>query len=480
MNHATSRVWNPHEAETPFMHRGRVVRRAVVMGLGRFGGGVGVAAWLAARGVRVVVTDRAAGATLTESVRALDARTAGNPVEYRLGEHRAEDFASCDLLVANPGIPRPWENEWLLAAARSGAMVTTEIALAAGALPSRARTVAVTGTAGKSTTTTMIARGLAAGGVRVVVGGNIGGSLLDELEAITPEAWVVLELSSAMLWWLHEGMGEAVSSGAPGFSPHVAVVTNFFPNHLDWHGSAEHYEASKRSLLSHQRAGDAAVLGKGVAHWATAPGVRRVEARVWERAHAAPGAHNRDNAALALAACAACVGEAESAARAIGAFEGLEHRLSRVGRFRTAGGAVVLAVNDSKCSTPEGVRLALDALGGAQPVRLIAGGADKGVPLDAIAALAPRVERVYAIGATGAALASSITGAALCGTLERAVEQALADARDGDALLLSPGCASWDQFVNFEARGRAFAEALRAHAKAIDAGEGAGAGGGAR
>ncbi len=431
------------------------------MGLGRFGGGIGVAAWLAEQGVAVTVTDRASPESLGDSVRALDGRVGKGRVRYRLGEHRLEDIEGCELLVVNPAVARPAENEWIACAQRAGASITTEIVLAIDRLPARGRVVGVTGTAGKSTTSTMIARGLETAH-RVVLGGNLGGSLLDTLASIDSETWVVLELSSAMLWWINEGIDDG--SRAPendGWSPGVAVVTNFFANHLDWHGSADAYARAKQSLFAHQRPGDTALLGGGV-EWATPTGVCRVRPCEW--AHSgplAPGAHNRVNAALALTACEACGVDIGKAATAVGAFAGLPHRLERLGAFEVKEDIRVVAINDSKCSTPEGAALAVDALAGEGRIRLIAGGADKGVPLGAFAAIADRVARVYTIGTTGTSIAAIARGACMCGTLERAVNAAIDDASDGDVVLLSPGCASWDQFVNFEARGEAFARSIR-------------------
>lgn len=421
-------------------------RRVTVMGLGRFGGGVGVVRWLAASGAEVLVTDALPAERLGGSVAALADLVEAGLVRLRLGEHREEDFDRCDVLVANPAVPRPWENRFIRRAADSGAVLTTEIGLVIERLPNRRRVIGVTGSAGKSTTAALVAEGLRACGVRTHLGGNIGGSLLGEVDRIGPEDAVVLELSSAMLHWIE------------GWSPGVALVTNLAPNHLDWHGSFEHYAASKERLTAGQRPGDAAVLGPGLGAWPTAPGVRarRVEPGACVEGMAIPGRHNGLNAAMALEAVLALTpgANADAPAGAMRAFCGLPHRLCLLGE---RGG--LRWYDDSKSTTPESTALALAAFAERDElgrVHLIAGGYDKGADLSPIARRAPELRGLWCIGATGPALADA-AGAHIAGTLERAVREIERAARPGDIVLLSPGCASWDQFDNFEQRGRAFA-----------------------
>lgn len=434
-------------------------RRVTVMGLGRFGGGVGVVRWLAANGARVLVTDLDRAERLVKSIRQVEDLVAAGSVRLRLGGHARGDFVDTDLVVANPAVARPWENEFLRAAEGAGVEVTTEIALALAGLPARARTIGVTGSVGKSTTTAMIGHALERLGNRVAVGGNLGGSILARERAITGEDWVVLELSSAQLYWLERTLR---------WSPAIAVVTAFAENHLDWHGSVEHYRESKGAILRHQGTGEVAVFGPGLDDWQARckPGVTicAVGAEDFVGPLAVPGRHNRVNAAVAAEVCRAALGDVtrERVKKALAGFAGLDHRLQLV-EVR----AGVRYYNDSKSTTPESLRTAVEAVCDLPEVKesrvhLIAGGYDKKGDLAGIAALGGRLAGLYTIGTTGPKIAAMASGRAMpCETLARAMEAIRARARGGDVVLLSPGCASWDQFTNFEERGEEFCRLVR-------------------
>lgn len=436
-------------------------RRVLIMGLGRFGGGVGVARYFAQEGARVLITDLAPAEDLSDSLAQLDDLIRSGQVDFRLGAHDEQDFITCDLVITNPAVPHPWSNRYLQAAEEAGVPIATEIGLLIDSLPDPRQTVAVTGTAGKSTTTAMIGRalGTACPDNCIHVGGNIGGSLLGR--PIEAEDWVVLELSSAMLYWLQRSAESGVHRS---FAPHVAVVTNYACNHVDWHQSESHYRESKQAIHAFQTGADHALLGELPTDWARSIAEARIHApdlaerieRVTE-AMVLPGSHNARNAVLAaLAARLALQGDSKDDASldallaAASSFEGLPHRLQLVCRQNGK-----LAYNDSKSTTPQATALAVESFPSPESLHLIVGGYDKKIDLAPLLAACRRCAAVYPIGAVGPALAE-LLGEAPCGTLESAVAAATKAMGNGDILLLSPGCASWDQFLNYEERGEAF------------------------
>jgi UDP-N-acetylmuramoylalanine--D-glutamate ligase len=321
--------------------------------------------------------------------------------------------------------------------------------------------IGVTGSNGKSTTATMLAEILSAAGRPTWLGGNIGGSLLDRLETMSVDDWVVLELSSFQLAHMNDA--------APPVE--IAVVTNCTPNHLDWHASFADYAAAKRRLLSHR--GRLAILNPhdpvSIA-WKQeiAAEVRTCWPLDAVGELAIDGLHNRQNAALAAAAAEAA-GVSESIIRAaLRSFRGLAHRLQFVGSVEGR-----RFYDDSKATSPSASIAALAALEG--PLWLVAGGVSKNAPLDQWAAhVADRACGAAVFGAAGGALAESLrTMRADYNLLQR---ESLADALEwcwrrsqpGDAILLSPACASFDQFRDFQARGDAFCKWVKALAARIE------------
>ena len=427
-------------------------KRVVVMGLGRFGGGVGATRYLVGQGARVLVTDMAPQETLRPSL----ADVADLPLEYRLGEHRESDFTSSDLIVVSPAVDRR-DNHFLRAAASAGVAITSEIRLLTSRLPNRDRTIGVTGTAGKSTVTSMVGHVLGkklsdGRNRRVHVGGNLGGSLLTTLDQIRPDHWVVLELSSFML----EGLAE------DRWSPHIAVVTNIMPNPLDRHRTFEEYVQAKQAILRHQNDRDIAFLGDTVQGWPTAGRTRAVATPSDRQLPLLiPGVHNQCNAHMALSVCREILESQDDFTGALEDFAGLPHRLQLVAEHGN-----VRYFNDSKSTTPESAMLALRSFPSGI-IHVILGGYDKHSDLNPLTQLAvERCRVVYTVGATGEPIASACERAGgravvvRCGTVENAVSQSVGRVHRGDVVLFSPACASWDQFENFEAHGSAFVDAV--------------------
>jgi len=459
-------------------------RNVLVMGLGLAGGGVAATRWLIREGAHVTVTDLRPAADLRESIEALK----DFPVTFRLGGHREEDFRSADLVVRSPAVPP--DRPFLHAAIDAGVPIDTEMNLFWKRC--RAPILAVTGSNGKTTTTALCGEALRRlapvlpGSPRVWVGGNIGIPLIEEAESIAPTDLVVLELSSFQL--------EDLSSLRR--SPHIAVVMNLTPNHLDRHGTMAAYAGAKRQIVCDQGPEDTAVLNADdpvVWGWSAgcrarvraftlqAPGPEQVgregeilRAEVGGRSfhldvtgRRLPGAFNLQNMVAAAAATWEAAGRrvpdawAAAAAPAFRDFRGVEHRLEFVVE---AGG--VAYYNDSIATNPESTLAALDALRG--PFILIAGGYDKKLPFDALGrAIAGKVRDCILIGQTADAIEAAVHAAggpariSRAASLADAVARAAALAQPGDTVLLSPACASFDQFRNFAERGRSFKDEVR-------------------
>ena len=448
--------------------------RVVVMGLGRFGGGVGVSRWLCQQGCHVVVTDMEPAEKLTESV----AQLAGTGCELALGGHDVAILQHADLLVVNPAVDKD-KSEFVQAALRRSVPITTEINLFVQRCC--AAIVGITGSVGKSTTTAMICQALTAclAGTpprRCWMGGNIGHSLLTDLPNIAAEDIVVLELSSFML----------EDTPAIGWSPHVAVVTNVVPNHLDRHGTLANYAAIKKNILRFQTPADVAILNgedATVCSWlAHAPGRTRVY-RVGgsEKLNLlVPGDHNQSNAQAALAVVEALgfSDQRSAAMAALGRFSGLPHRLQLVHTHAARSGHEVCWYNDSKATTPAATLTALQAFPEKSFICIV-GGYDKHLDLAELSTiLARRCAAVLGIGATGPKIIDLAAQTGLlpknrlvyAQTLAAAVEQARLwlDSSDPDFadiknVVLSPGCASYDQFPNYEKRGEIFTTLAQQH-----------------
>jgi UDP-N-acetylmuramoylalanine--D-glutamate ligase len=328
------------------------------------------------------------------------------------------------VVVKSPGVPG--EAPLVAAARERGIPVWSEIELGYRLLPD-AKFIGVTGTNGKTTTTELLGAIVRAAGRNVAVAGNVG----TPLTSVRSADWVVCELSSFQLEDVHE------------LSCDVAVLLNLEPDHVDRHGSFEAYRDAKLRIFERSRA---QVVPRGL-------GLPGIEFAADDELPAEPlirGTHNRENAAAATAAARAVGIADEHIAAALRTFPGVPHRLELVGERDG-----VRYVNDSKATNVSAALRALAAYAG-DPVHLILGGSPKGEDFAPLAAaIGPNVKSVHLIGEEAERLAEVIDGHR-DGTLEAAVEHAAQLAEPGDVVLLSPACASYDQFTNFEERGDAF------------------------
>jgi UDP-N-acetylmuramoylalanine--D-glutamate ligase len=423
-------------------------KRVTVMGLGRHGGGVAAARWLAEQGCRVTVTDLATADSLAESLEKLRDVAIDR---FVLGRHEEADFLSADVVVVNPAVRSG--HPLVSAAAARGVTITSEIELFLERCP--AMVIGVTGTTGKSTTATMLYEMLRADGRCAWLGGNIGVSLLGGLKQITSGDVVVLELSSFQLAHLSDRV----------LLPTVAVVTNCSPNHLDWHGTWEAYVASKQRLLAPLR-NSIAVLNTEdveVARWAakTRRTVLDVVGLEMVRSLKLRGEHNRQNAQLA-ATIAWHLGVTDAAIeQALENFEGLPHRLEFVSEVD--GRAFV---NDSKATSPSATVAALKAM--ERPTWLLAGGVNSAADfVSLVRSITQLAKGTTFYGATAKVL-SDLTATVSpefptnsASTLNEALDWAFHRSQPGETILLSPACASFDQYRDFEHRGHAFVEQVR-------------------
>lgn len=441
-------------------------QRALVIGLAREG--VDLARFLSAHGARVTVTDVKSREALAESIAALD----GAAVTFRLGGHALEDVDGADVVYASPGVPP--ENVLLQRALERGVRVSSLVELFFALCP--APIVGITGSAGKSTTTSLLGQMFTDAGRDVFVGGNIGRPLLGKLEAMTQHSWVVMELSSFQLEPLR-------------VSPHVALITNVTPNHLDRHPSMEAYWAAKGQILAHQAASDWAVLNaddewsrryqalgrtlrfslEGVVEGAYVAGTGEGSQVMLLGEPLLPtseiplrGRHNVANVLAAVATAHAANIPREAMASAIRTFQGVAHRLQTVAQRNG-----VTFVDDSIATAPERSIAALRAYE-REPLVLIAGGRDKHLPMREWAELiARRVKHVVLLGEMSELVAQALREAApeyramsWAASMDEAVLQAANAAVEGDVVLLSPGGTSYDMYLDFEARGKDFARAV--------------------
>ena len=407
------------------------MKRALVLGLARSGEAAALA--LRSEGVEVVGYDRDTGLDP-----ALVGRLETAGVEVHLGEEDDALLRGIDAVIKSPGIPG--DRPLVVEARARGVPVSSEIELGVRLLENPL--IGITGTNGKTTTTALLGAMFVAAGRSVEVAGNIGRPLTSLSGRIADDAWIVCELSSFQL--------EDVET----LRPRVAVLLNLEPDHIDRHGTFDAYRDAKLRLFARQTAEDVAVVPLG---FAAVPGEgRRVEFSSGDSLPAEPripGVHNRENAAAAVAAARAVGLTAEAIAEALRTFPGVEHRIEEL---RQVGG--VRFVNDSKATNVAAARRAIASFDA--PLHVILGGLGKHESYEPLAAGLSANDRAYLIGAAadeiGVALGQAGIPFEQSGDLATALRSAVAAARPGDVVLLSPACASFDQFESYERRGDEF------------------------
>jgi UDP-N-acetylmuramoylalanine--D-glutamate ligase len=442
-------------------------KRVLVVGLGK--SGVASALFMQAKGARVTVSDAKPQDQLGQEIPLL----LDHGIAVETGGHGERTFRGQDLIVVSPGVPV--DSAALVQARSLGESVIGEIELASRFLPKNI--VAITGSNGKTTTTSLAGEIIAGGGFSALVGGNIGTPAISLVEQATEQTVVVLEVSSFQL--------ETIET----FRPKISVVLNVTPDHLDRHGTFAAYTDAKARIFENQQAEDFAVLNaddptcvelalrtKAEICWFSRK--KEVENGAYVRdgrvlfldkkgqreimlASEIPlkGAHNVENtlAAICVGALTGC--KPELIRKAVQNFKAVEHRLEYVATVRG-----VEYYNDSKATNVDATIKALESF--PANIHLILGGKDKDSDYTQLNnLLRERVKRVYTIGSAAGKIESQIKEAAAidhAGTLESAVNHAAAAAKPGDIVLLAPACASFDQFQNYEHRGKTFKELVQA------------------
>ena len=405
--------------------------KALVVGLARSGRAAVDA--LVAQHADVVAYDRST-----------DVDVGGLVADVRLGAWDDAALDGVDLVVKSPGVPDT--SEPVTAARSRGITVISEIELGVRLLTNPL--VGITGTNGKTTTTALLGAMFDAAGLPVEVAGNIGRPLTSLVGLAGPDAWVVCELSSFQL--------EDVDT----LHPRIAMLLNLEPDHLDRHGSFEAYSAAKLRIFENQGADDVAIVPRG---FGPVPGAaRRVEFDgdvALPAEPLIPGAHNRENAAAAVAAARAAGLGDEPIAQALRTFPGVEHRIEEVAAI-----AGVRYVNDSKATNVAAALRALASFPGARKL-VILGGRGKAEPYAPLAEAFAPGDHAYVIGEATEAIVPALEDAGVrfdrSGDLATAVAAAAAEAHVGDVVLLSPACASFDQFTSYEHRGEEFGKLVR-------------------
>jgi UDP-N-acetylmuramoylalanine--D-glutamate ligase len=438
-------------------------KKVLVVGLGK--SGLAAALFLRRRGAQVTVSDVRSAEALAKDIPAL----LEEGINVEAGGHGLLTFRRQDLIVVSPGVPL--DTPELVQVKAFGLRVIGELELAARFL--KGKILAITGSNGKTTTTALVGEILKAAGFPTLVGGNIGVPVVALIDESTDETWSVLEVSSFQL------------ESTEQFHPSIAVILNITPDHLDRHGSFENYALAKERIFAAQNESDCVVLNADNARAAAAAARSAATIHWFSLEHSVgagawvedgfvtyraakdastekimplggiplKGEHNVENVLAAVCATRMAGASADAIRQAIESFRAVEHRLEFVA---TVNG--VDFYNDSKATNVDATAKAVAAF--PSGIHLILGGKDKNSDYTMLTSLLrARARAVYTIGSAAAKIESHLRGVVSihsCETLDKAVTAAAAAARPGDVVLLAPACSSFDQFENYEHRGRVF------------------------
>ena len=440
-------------------------KSVVVVGMAR--SGLSAADFLNKRGARVKVSESRPRKAMESEIRFLE----GQEIDYEVGGHLEETFLNADLIVVSPGVPL--EIPPLQQAIQAGKEIISELELAWRFL--KGKVIAITGTNGKTTTTTLIGEILKANGSNVQVGGNIGVALTSLIETSSSDTWNVVEASSFQL------------EASPTFRPNIAIVLNITPDHLDRYNSFNDYVRAKLGIFGNQSEEDFAVLNyeDSVLRQASATirskvfwfsnrtevprgtyfdgnqlilkDADRKEVILLQESVPLRGRHNIENIAAAVTAANLAQVVSSRISEAVRNFKAVEHRLEYLGSIQG-----VQFYNDSKATNIDATIKALEAFEGG--VMLILGGRDKGGDFRVLGPLIKqKVKGVVLLGEAAGKIRAQLADSGPtveAGSMEEAVRTAFEQADIGDTVLLAPACASFDMFQNYEHRGKAFKEVV--------------------
>lgn len=436
-------------------------KKVAILGVGKTG--LATARFLAGRGVRLAVTDAKPASSWREARTALK----NLPAESTAAPYGPEILAGADFVVPSPGIPPA--NPILIEAVRRGIPVLSELELASRFIATPI--IAITGTNGKTTVTSLTGEMLQAAGKKIFIGGNIGTPLIGYAAGPQDADWAVVEVSSFQLQWTQT------------FHPRIAVLLNVTTDHIDYHGSFSAYREVKERIFARQTARDLAILNGDEKESAALcarlaartelfrssspvdsgiflserklvrplPGEGREEYPL-AMIHL-PGRHNCENVMASILAARACGCDPPAIVRAVEGFRGIAHRIEYAGKKNG-----VLFYDDSKGTNVGAVMRSLESF--SQPVILLLGGRDKEGDFQTLAPLIRRGVKELVLFGEAAEKINGLVGGlvrtTLVATLKEAVGKAYRSAAPGDAVLLSPGCASFDEFKDYKERGDLF------------------------